>query len=372
MRRAIRVLQDRNAMRGHPCFALWLPLFSLSILAAQQTTDMPKVAEVKSLTLPAPTSTTAYDPFFSEGRPVWERGYLVYVDPHSSRVDLYDKDKDRASVKVVILGYSDLTLSDATVTQDGRLIVSGCSHADEGGKIHCFIGLASREGRVSPIVDTERFAPRKISTCDGETVWAMGWLRAPPYFDREGNEPYDVLRLYRLRDGKIVDSELPRSSFERWPIGGLGLPELTMQCRGTTLGIYEGVSDEWIEYYTANSQLTRWNLPKVTHHSIQYDSSGKQIPSPIHVTSITGAAMLDSGEVYASFEHTARDGSARRTMGLFRLEKSSEQASWAPIAGAQGTGGEQGAFDELCGTDGQNLVYSRFGEHHWFFSSPPH
>jgi hypothetical protein len=181
-----------------------------------------------------------------------------------------------------------------------------------------------------------------------------------------------VLRLYRLRDGKIVDSELPRSSFERWPIGGLGLPELTMQCRGTTLGIYEGVSDEWIEYYTANSQLTRWNLPKVTHHSIQYDSSGKQIPSPIHVTSITGAAMLDSGEVYASFEHTARDGSARRTMGLFRLEKSSEQASWAPIAGAQGTGGEQGAFDELCGTDGQNLVYSRFGEHHWFFSSPPH
>jgi hypothetical protein len=26
-------------------------------------------------------------------------------------------------------------------TEDGRLIVSGCSHADEGGKIHCFIGL---------------------------------------------------------------------------------------------------------------------------------------------------------------------------------------------------------------------------------------
>jgi len=33
---------------------------------------------------------TAYNPFFSEGRPVWERGYLVYVDPRSPRVDLYD------------------------------------------------------------------------------------------------------------------------------------------------------------------------------------------------------------------------------------------------------------------------------------------
>lgn len=43
--------------------------------------------------------------------------------------------------QVVIPGYSDLTLSDATVTEDGRLIVSGCSHANEGRKIHCFIGL---------------------------------------------------------------------------------------------------------------------------------------------------------------------------------------------------------------------------------------
>jgi hypothetical protein len=240
-----------------------------------------------------------------------------------------------------------------------------------GGKIHCFVGLSSREVRVSPIVDTERFAPRRISTCDGETVWVMGWLRAPPYFDREGDGPYDVLRLYRLRDGKIVDSELPRSSFEHWPIGGLGLPELTMQCRGTTLGIYEGVSDEWIEYDAANSQLTRWKLPKVTHHSIQYDSSGKQIPFPIHVTSITRAAMLDSGEVYASFGHVARDGSARRTMGLFRLEKSGEQASWHLSLERREPVESKVHLMSFVGTDGQNLVYSRFGEHHWFFSSPP-
>ena len=325
--------------------------------------------------MPAPNSTTAYDPSFSEGRGYWERDYLVYVDPRSPRVELYDKDKDQASVKVAIPGYSDLSLSDATVTPDGRLVVSGCSHADEGGKIHCFVGLASRDGHVSPLIDTERFAPTQISTCDGATVWAMGWLRAPPYFDREGDEPYDVLRLYRLKDGKIIASALPRSSFPARSNpsspGGFESPELTMQCRGTTLGIYEGASDEWIQYDTANSKLTRWKLLKQTHHFMQYDSEGKELPFPVHPTFITGLAMLDSGEVYASFVHEARDGSAKATVGLFRLQKAAEQSMWSLVDGTLGSYGEQGKFDELCGTDGKNLVYSRFEEHHWFFFSPP-
>jgi hypothetical protein len=361
-------------MKAHPGFAV-LPVFAIALLSAQQTTGRPAIAEVKGPTLPAPNSITAYDPFFSEGRGYWERDYLVYVDPRSPRVDLYDKDKDQASVKVTIPGYSDFSLSDATVTLDGHLIISGCSFADVGGKIHCFIGLASRDGHVSPLINTGRFAPMKISTCDGATVWAMGWLRAPPYFDREGDEPHDVLRLYRLSDGKIIESELPRSSFPAWPDpslpGEFELPDLTMQCRGTTLGIYEGASDEWIEYDTASSKLTRWKLLPQTHHFAQYDNSGNILPFPVHATFITGLAMLDSGDVYASFVHQARDGSAKETVGLFRLQKATDLSTWSPIDGTLGSYGEQGTFDELCGTDGENLVYSRFGEHHWFFSLPP-
>ncbi|MGH9499411.1 MAG: hypothetical protein ACRD3L_09740 [Terriglobales bacterium] len=319
--------------------------------------------------MPAPHSTTAYDPFFSDGRPVWERDYLVYVDPYSPRVDLYDKDKSRASIKVAISGYSDLELVDATVTQDGRAIVTGCADADEDGTIHCFIGLASREGRVSPVVDTERFVPDVISTCDGEAVWAMGWQRAASDPYREDDKPYNVLRQYRLGDGKIVASELPRSSFRYAPTDRP--PTLTMQCRGKLLGIYEGRSEQWIEYDGTNGHLTRWKLPKVTHDFARYDSSGNQMRTPIHVTHITGVAMLDSGGVYASFVHVARDGSAKATMGLFRMEKSGDHGNWVPIAQAQGIGGEQGTFGDLWGTDGRELVYSRIGEHHWFFSSPP-
>jgi hypothetical protein len=351
-------------------------LLAVAFLAAQPTTGAPKNADPKGLTLPAPNSMTAYDPFLSEGRGYWERDSLVYVAPRSPRVDLYDKDKDHASVKVVISGFSDFSLSDATVTPDGDLVISGCSRADEGGKVHCLIGLASRDGHVSPLIDTGAFSPTRISTCDGATVWAMGWLRAPPNFDRESDEPYDVLRLYRLSDGKIVDSELARNTFPAWPgpslPGEFELPDLTMQCRGATLGIHEGASDEWMEYDTSTSKLTRWKLTKQTHHFVQYDGNGKEIPFPVHVTLITGLAMLDSGEVYASFVHEARDGSAKAAVGLFRLQKAGEEASWAPVDGTLGVYGEQETFDELCGTDGRNVVYSGFGKHHWFFSSPPH
>ena len=357
-------------MKAHPGCGLLLPMVAIALLSAQQAPNRPIIAG------PAPNSMTAYDPFFSEGRGYWERDYLVYVDPRSPRVDLYDRDKNQASAKVVIPGYSDFSLSDATVTPDGHLLISGCSFADVGGKIHCFIGPASRDGHVSPLIDTERFAPMKISTCDGVAVWAIGWLRAPPYFDREGDEPYDVLRLYRLSDGKIIESELPRSSF---PVrsspsrAGFGSPDLTMQCRGTTLGIYEGASDEWIEYDAANSKLTRRKLLPLWHHLFaRYDSSGNILHFPVHATFITGVAMLDSGEVYASFVHQARDGSTKETIGLFRLQKANDLSTWLPIDGTLGSYGEQGKFDELCGTDGKNLVYSRFGEHHWFFSSPPH
>ena len=82
--------------------------------------------------------------------------------------------------------------------------------------------------------------------------------------------------------------------------------------------------------------------------------------------------MLDSGDVYASFVHEVRDGSAALTTGLFRLQKAGEQAVWSPVDGALGSPAKQGSFQELCGTDGRNLVYSRYGEHHWFFSSQPH
>jgi hypothetical protein len=120
------------------------------------------------------------------------------------RVDLYDKDTFRSSVKVSIPNTNRVHVFDATVTEDGRLIVSGC-YLPENGRRHCFVGVANPDGHVSPIVDTEKFSPMQISTCDGASVWAIGWLRTGPDLDREArDQPYHILREYRLADGKMV------------------------------------------------------------------------------------------------------------------------------------------------------------------------
>lgn len=352
--------------------ALILPFILHPFLGAQRVATFHKKVSHKQPALPAPTSTTAYDPYFSEGRGYWERNDLIYVHPNDVRVDLYDKDTFRSSVKVLIPKSRDVSVSDATVTEDGRLIVSGC-YLPEKGQTHCFVGLANSDGRVSPMVDTGKFSPQQISTCGSVTVWAAGWLRSGPDLDRESGESYQILREYRLADGKMVNSALERTTFSSWPppaFSGHNFPDFTMRCSGKILGMYVGASDEWIEYDLGTSRLSRWKLPKQDHSWAEQDKKGKILPRPNVRTRVTGIAMLDSGEVYASFlQHIVDTNQA--AVGLCRLEKAGDNGNWIEIDGTFGPADHPGAFDRLNGTDGTHLVYSRFGEHGWFFSPAP-
>jgi hypothetical protein len=74
------------------------------------------------------------------------------------------------------------------------------------------------------MVDTGKFSPTQVSTCDGATVWAIGWLPTGRDWDRESfNEPYHIMREYRLADGKMVNSALERTTFARWASPFVGL-----------------------------------------------------------------------------------------------------------------------------------------------------
>ena len=87
---------------------------------------------------------------------------------------------------------------------------------------------------------------------------------------------------------------------------------------------------------------------------------------------ISGIAMIDSGDVYASFVHVQHMVDRyQKSVGLYRLRKASDHGDWIEIDGTVGPVDRPGAFDTLHGTDGAHLVYSRFGEHGWFFSPAP-
>ena len=47
---------------------------------------------------------------------------------------------------------------------------------------------------------------------------------------------------------------------------------------------------------------------------------------------VTGIAMLDSGDVYASFRQYIVDNN-QATVGLYRLEKASDHGDWIEIDG---------------------------------------
>jgi hypothetical protein len=225
------------------------------------------------------------------------------------------------------------------------------------------------------MVDTGHFSPKQISACDGTTVWALGWIRSGPDLDREArDESGDILREYRLSDGTMVRSTLKRSMFpptSRPAFSGHDFPDVTMRCSGKLLGIYEGASDEWIEYNLDTDTLSRWKLAKADHAWADQDTEGNILPKPDIRTSVTGVAMLDNGEVYASFLRHSWSGKAGSTLGLYHLKKSGNHANWDPIESTLAPANQQGAFDRLNGTDGVHLVYSRVEERGWFFSAPP-
>ena len=170
----------------------------------------------------------------------------------------------------------------------------------------------------------------------------------------------------------MVNSALERTTFAPWlPWSSHhNFPDLTMRCSGKVLGIYEGASDEWIEYDLVTSQLSRWKLPKQDRPWAEQDKDGKILPKPNVQTRVTGIAMLDSGEMYASFRQYIADTN-KAAVGLYRLEKARNRGNWIEIDGTVGPVNQLGAFDHLNGTDGAHLVYSRFGERGWFFSPAP-
>jgi len=158
-------------------FLAWiLPAFAIMFAPAQQSSELLKTTSLTPSALPAPHSMTAFNPYWSLGRGFWKGGNLIFLEPRQPRVDLYDKDSIRSSIKVKFPGNADVRLYDAIVTKNGRLIVSGCYKPDISDW-HCFIGFPNAEGRVSQIVDTKELEPRTISTCDDgatrKTVWRL-------------------------------------------------------------------------------------------------------------------------------------------------------------------------------------------------------
>ena len=92
-------------------FLPWiLPAFAIMFAPAQQSSELLKTTSLTPSALPAPHGMTAFNPYWSLGRGFWKGGNLIFLEPRQPRVDLYDKDSIRSSIKVKFPGNADVRL----------------------------------------------------------------------------------------------------------------------------------------------------------------------------------------------------------------------------------------------------------------------
>lgn len=293
----------------------------------------------------------------------WSNGYLAkivsppFLVPDKSGVTVYDRYGAVAREPIVWLeGATDVHLTDAAVSRSGNLVVGGGAQ-NQDGAIANFIAEIGSDDRVQKVVRTTPFVPTYVCPLDDGTVWAYGFERDAST-QRMENSPR--LRQYSFDKGQLqamlVTSVLPDGETFRqtWLLtqGGY-LGALNLHCNSRKVVLYNAVTGDLIEYDLQKKQMT---VCKVA-----------ALPSDIRRFQITGFALTDSGEMFASFWDLTKGKVP--VSGLFHLEHDSAGSGykWVALPGTTGLYLKDSSIERLWGADGDKLVFSRLkdGRLYW-------
>jgi len=276
--------------------------------------------------------------------------------PDKPGVVLYDRYGAVARQATIWLeGAASVIVEDAAVSPSGNLVVAGGA-LNKDGAVATFIAEIGSDDRISRIVRTTPFTPTSVCALEDGTVWAYG-------FDRDAHdmlvEDSPRLRQYSFEKGRLQavlnTSTLPdaESDREAWRLAGAKyVGQVNFRCNSKTVVLYNGRTGDLIEYELQRNAL---KLSKV---------AAVPVGRSFH---ITGFALTDSGEIFASF-HDASNPKAP-VSGLFRLSRdSSSGAKWVAVPGTSGLYLKDSPIHRLWGADGDALVYSRLNDGRLFWT----
>jgi hypothetical protein len=284
-----------------------------------------------------------------------DKGYLLAfgsnhtleTSPGSAGLLVYDRYGNIARQPIIwIKDAKVVTVHDVSINSSGRLIVAGTA-LDSNGTLATFIGEVGSDDHLRRIIRTTPFAPAHVCVLGDGTVWAYGMDR-----DEHLNAIQNSLRLrhYDFDKGQVQSllnaATLPdySSTSEGW-IFYSGMPnEVDLRCNSKTAVLFNMKSGDLVEVDLKS------NAMKITKVSLPPDSSPNFL--------ITGFALTQSGEVFASFLDRREIHST--LSGLFRLNReSATTAKWVAVPGTVGLYLEDSALQSLLGADGDNLVFAR-------------
>jgi hypothetical protein len=326
----------------------WLLAFlSVRVLGQQSHTGSVHFSEpYRQTELPAPMNSYPFR--------YWDKGYLItytadYTSKTTPAVVLYDRDGHIAQQAYVwFKDAASTSISDAAVTDSGKLVVAGGTESPVGA-IANFIAEIDDTGHMGRVIRTTPFLPVYICAGDDRTVWSYGFDRDE---NGEGVEGSAILRQYGFGKGQIRAMLNDKFSLHSaWSLTRGRYPgELNLRCNSHEVGIFNGAASEWIELDIPTNSLKVFKV--------------NPLPPPKQMR-ILGFALTESGDVFVSLHD--RSSSPPRS-GIFHLTfDSSGVGSWTPVANSVGPYLRGGPVERLLGADGDTLVYThdQNGETYW-------
>jgi hypothetical protein len=285
----------------------------------------------------------------------WDKGYLLAwsqngsssVSPNAPAVMMYDQDGNEKSAYVWFEGAARVGVASAAITSSGKLVVSGGMRTPDG-IVAFYIAEIGEDGRMTRVIRTSPFVPVYICGGQDNTVWSYGFER-----DENGRrvESGPMLRQFSFENGQL-QAMLSFSNLDpEWRLPEGKYPgEVSMRCNADRVVIYNGRASQWVQFDLTTKALSIRQVDP--------------LPPPSKLR-ITGFAMTDDGDVFASFHERSK---TIPMSGLFQLTFEAVGAgTWTPVPGTVGPYLRGSPIARLIGTDGRSLIHTRAqkGELYW-------
>lgn len=300
--------------------------------------------------------TASYsEAFKSNGiQPSWNQGYLTHMTdnktPGGPNVEMYDRTgKHARDARVWFPNTTEILLLDAIALESGGVLASGHAAMDKGDKSGAnFLAKTNATGNVIAFFKTGTFLSLRVCQGADGTVWALG--RDLQKSSEKDNSPM-LLRRFSF-EGGFLQGYLSRDSVElpSHPVSPGGGPQGSyLHCGRAKISLYLNQSDELIEVDVNTQGVERWRMDL----------------SPIPHGKITGFAVTDSGQMYASL-YALKTEEQTNTQGLFEIlvEQGKTVGFLLPVAGTlnshrEGESGTRNAIWKIWGSDGDSLIIGK-------------
>jgi hypothetical protein len=234
-------------------------------------------------------------------------------------------------------GAKTVSVSDASMNNSGRLVVSGGTTSQDG-VIANFIGRIGKDGHFDQVVRTSPFLPVYICPADDGTVWAYGVDRDKQLKAVPGSS---LLRQFSLEKGQLrtVDTSGLAPGWSQL-LQGPHPASVTLNCNSKTVILHNDKVHQLAEYDVGSGSL---RIVEVM-----------PLPGDPY---ITGVALTSSGDLFASyqfFEHVPQ------AAGLFKFTaEDNSSGRWMVVGGTFGAIEVGSAVSQIIGADRDDVVYLR-------------